>query len=46
VERRERLKQLPTSFALRPEEVDELREAAKTVLYQSKDFQQFLNELE
>jgi len=46
VERRERLKQLPTSFALRPEEVDELREAAKTVLHQSKDFQQFLSELE
>jgi NTE family protein len=43
-EQRERLKQLPTSFVLQPEEVDELRQAAKSVLLNSKEFQQLLND--
>lgn len=45
-DKRERLEQLPTSFVLQPAEVDELRAVAKTVLHQSKDFQQFLSELQ
>jgi len=44
-EQRERLKHLPTSFVLKPEEVDELRQAAKTVLLNSKELQQLLNDL-
>jgi len=43
-EQRDRLKQLPTSFVLKPEEVDELRQAAKTVLLNSKQFQHLLND--
>jgi NTE family protein len=42
VEKRNRLKQLPTSFVLQPEEVDELREAAKTILLQSDDFKNIM----
>jgi NTE family protein len=42
VEQRNRLKLLPTSFVLKPEEVDELREAAKTILLQSEDFNNLL----
>jgi len=44
-EQRERLKHLPTSFVLKPEEVDELKQAAKTVLLNSKELQQLLNDL-
>jgi NTE family protein len=44
-EQRDRLKQLPTSFVLQPEEVDELRKAAKTVLLNSKKLQQLLDDL-
>ena len=44
-EQSERLKQLPTSFVLKPEEVDELRQAAKSLLLNSKKFQQLLNDL-
>ena len=42
---RTRLKQLPTSFVLKPEEVDELKEAAKSVLFNSKRFQDLLQDL-
>lgn len=44
-EQSERLKKLPTSFVLQPDQVDELRQAAKTVLSNSKQFQKFLGEL-
>ena len=44
-EKRDRLKGLPTSFVLQPEEVDELRDAAKTVLTNNKKLKQFMNEL-
>ena len=42
--RRSRLKQIPTSFVLKPEQVDELRDAARTVLLSSKEFQRFLDD--
>jgi NTE family protein len=45
VEERDRLKLLPTSFVLKPEEVDGLRNAAKTVLENSREFNEFLNDL-
>lgn len=44
-ERRERLKQLPTSFVLKPEDVDELRKAARELIGESKIFQQFINDM-
>jgi len=44
-EKRNRLKGLPTSFRLGPEEVDELRGAAREVLTNNKNLKQFLNEL-
>ena len=40
------LKQLPTSFVLKPEEVDKLREAARQILTQSKEFQRLLRDLQ
>jgi NTE family protein len=43
---RDFLKRLPTSFALKPEEVDRLRNAARQGLTTSKDFQQFLRDLQ
>lgn len=43
---RDYLKRLPTSFALKPEEVDRLRKAARLSLTTSKEFQQFLRDLE
>jgi NTE family protein len=45
VEKRKKLKQLPTSFRLAPEEVDELRQAAKTILSESAVYQQFLEDM-
>jgi NTE family protein len=39
------LKQLPTSFALNPEEVDDLRQAARTILRESPEFQRFLDDM-
>ena len=39
-------KQLPTSFALEPEQVDRLREAGKRILYGSEDFKKLLAELQ
>ena len=44
-EKRNRLKELPTSFVLQPEEVDELREAARTILSNNKNLKKFINEL-
>jgi NTE family protein len=44
-EKRERLKLLPTSFVLNPEDVDELKQVAKELLLQSKEFQRFLADL-
>jgi len=44
-EQRDRLKELPTSFVLQPEEVDELRGAARTVLMNNKNLKKFINEL-
>jgi NTE family protein len=44
-EKRVRLKQLPTSFVLEPDEVDELREAAKELISESIPFQKFLNDI-
>ena len=38
-------KRLPTSFVLKPEEVDKLRDAAHRILIQSSDFQQLLKDL-
>jgi NTE family protein len=38
-------KRLPTSFKLKPEQVDELREVAHRLLTQSEEFQQFLSGL-
>lgn len=37
-------KQLPTSFALKPEEVDKLRGAARRILTDSKEFQRLLRD--
>ena len=39
-------KQLPTSFALKPEQVDKLRDAARRVLAKSKEFQRLVNDLQ
>jgi NTE family protein len=39
------LKRLPTSFVLKPEEVDKLRDAARHVISESKEFQRLLREL-
>jgi len=44
-EQRDRLKALPTSFVLQPEEVDELRGAARAVLMNNKNLKKFINEL-
>jgi NTE family protein len=39
-------KQLPTSFALKPEEVDKLRNAARQILAGSREFQRLIQDLE
>jgi NTE family protein len=39
-------KQLPTSFVLKPEEVDKLRDAARRILTTSKDFQRLVRDLQ
>jgi NTE family protein len=44
-EKRERLKELPTSFVLQPEQVDELRGAAREVLTNNKNLKKFMDEL-
>lgn len=38
-------KRLPTSFSLKSEQVDQLREAAHRILVQSEEFQRFLQDL-
>lgn len=43
---RNRLKRLPTSFVLKPEEVDMLRDAAHRIVAESSDFQRFLQDLQ
>jgi NTE family protein len=39
-------KQLPTSFSLKPEDVDKLRDAARRILTKSKEFQRLLRDLQ
>ncbi len=39
-------KQLPTSFALKPDEVDKLRDAARRILAKSKEFQRLVSDLQ
>jgi len=39
------LKRLPTSFVLKPEEVDHLRDAARRILADSKEFQRLIHDL-
>ncbi len=43
---RSALKRLPTSFALKPEEVDHLKDAAHRILKQSREFQRLLADLQ
>jgi NTE family protein len=38
-------KSLPTSFKLKPEQADQLREAARRILEQSEAFQRFLGDM-
>jgi NTE family protein len=38
-------KRLPTSFVLKPEEVDQLRDAARRILANSKEFQRLIGDL-
>ena len=38
-------KRLPTSFVLKPDEVDKLRDAARRILTESKEFQRLLQDL-
>jgi NTE family protein len=40
------LKQLPTSFALEPEEVDKLRDAARRILGDSREFKRLVQDLQ
>ena len=39
-------KRLPTSFTLKPEEVDKLRDAARRILAKSNDFQRLISDLQ
>jgi NTE family protein len=39
-------KQLPTSFTLKHEEVDRLREAGRSILLESPDFQRLIRQLQ
>jgi NTE family protein len=45
-EERSYLNKLPTSFRLKPKEVDKLRDAARRLLRKSEDFQRLLRDLE
>jgi len=42
---RSSLKRLPTSFVLKPEEVDHLRDAARRILANSREFQRLIRDL-
>ncbi len=44
-EKREFLKEIPTSFSLTPEQVTALRQAGKQLLQESDEYQQFLSEM-
>jgi NTE family protein len=44
-EKREMLKEIPTSFSLTPEQVTALRQAGKDLLQESKEYQEFLNDM-
>jgi NTE family protein len=44
-EKREMLKEIPTSFSLTPEQVAALRQAGKQLLQESDEYQQFLKEM-
>jgi len=44
-EKREMLKEIPTSFSLTPEQVAALRQAGKQLLQESVEYQQFLNDM-
>ncbi|RKZ46164.1 MAG: hypothetical protein DRQ58_09150, partial [Gammaproteobacteria bacterium] len=44
-EKREFLKEIPTSFSLTPEQVTALKQAGKELLQQSAEYQQFLSNL-
>ncbi len=39
-------KRLPTSFVLQPEQVDKLRDAARRVLYKSREYQRLVKDLQ
>jgi NTE family protein len=39
-------KRLPTSFVLKPEEVDQLRDAARRILTQSREFKRLIHDLQ
>ncbi len=43
---RKYFKQLPTSFVLKPEEVDKLRDAARRILAESREFQRLVRDLQ
>jgi NTE family protein len=43
---RQYFKQLPTSFVLKPDEVDKLRDAARRILGKSKEFQRLIKDLQ
>ena len=45
-ELRDRLENLPTSFVLKDEQVDELRQAGREVLESSPEFQSLVNALQ
>jgi NTE family protein len=40
------LKRLPTSFVLKPEQVDHLKDAAHRILKDSREFQRLLRDLQ
>jgi len=44
-EKREMLKEIPTSFSLTPEQVAALRQAGKQLLQESVEYQEFLNDM-
>jgi hypothetical protein len=43
---RHELKTLPTSFSLKPEQVDHLKSAARQILTESKEFQRLVKDLQ
>lgn len=43
---RTKLKHLPTSFRLKPDEIDALANAAKSIVYNSAEFQQFRQDIQ